>query len=117
VHNYQRSYPLRFAAEDDLGGKGSGKRELIGGRWVLDRRYDGSRNTRPEGVIYLVTGAGGASLYNPEQQDDPSTWSEFTCRFISKLHSLTVADVDGTKLTIRQLSLQGEELDRFTLTR
>jgi hypothetical protein len=117
VHNYQRSFPLRFVASPRPGGRRMQSKELIDGRWTLDKRFDGITNTQPEGVIYLVTGAGGASLYNPEQQDDPSSWSEFTCRFVSKVHSLTVASVDGNKLTIRQVSDQGAELDRFTVTR
>jgi hypothetical protein len=117
VHNYQRSFPLRFVAEQDSAGKPLRRKELVPGRWTLDKRFDGITNTRPQGLIYLVTGAGGASLYNPEQQDDPSSWSEFTCRFVSKVHSLTVAEVDGKKLTIRQLSDQGAELDRFIVTR
>ena len=73
--------------------------------------------TRPEGVIYLVTGGGGASLYNPEQEDDPASWQEFTHKFVSKVHSLTVADVNGKVLTIRQISLRGQELDRFRVTK
>ena len=68
-------------------------------------------------MIYLVTGGGGASLYNPEQQDDPSTWKEFTHKFVSKVHSLTIAEVDGPKLTVRQVSIRGEELDRFVVTK
>ena len=62
--------------------------------------------TRPDGVIYLVTGAGGAGLYNPEQQDKPETWQSFTDKFISKIHSITVADVDGKTLTVRQVSAE-----------
>ena len=68
-------------------------------------------------MIYLVTGAGGNTLYNPEQQDDPASWQPFTHKFISKIHTLTVADVDGTKLTVRQVSMNGEELDRFIVTK
>ena len=67
----------------------------------------------PEGVIYLVTGAGGAGLYNPEQQDKPETWQGFTDRFVSRIHSITVADVEGKTLTVRQVSAEGEEVDRF----
>ena len=65
------------------------------------------RNTRPQGVIYLVTGAGGNQLYNPEQQDDPGSWQPFTLEFISTVHSLTVADVEGRALTVRQVSAEG----------
>ena len=61
-------------------------------------------------MIYVVTGAGGQHLYNPEQHDDPDSWQEFTDKFVSKVHSLTVADVDGKTLTVRQLSADGQEL-------
>lgn len=87
------------------------------GAWTLDKAFDGKADTSPEGVIYLVTGAGGQHLYNPEQQDQPDTWQGFTHKFVSQVHSLTVADVDGPSLTIRQLSAEGKELDRFTITK
>ena len=95
----------------------SATKDLVPGTWTLDKAFDGATDTTPEGVIYLVTGAGGASLYNPEMQDKPETWREFTNKFISKLHSVTVAEVDGGKLTIRQLSADGEVLDRFIVTK
>ncbi len=66
-------------------------------------------------MIYLVTGAGGQHLYNPEQQDDPASWQEFTFKHVSKVHSLTVADLDGRSLTIRQLTTEGDEVDRFVI--
>jgi hypothetical protein len=34
---------------------------------------------------------------------------------ISQVHSLTVADVDGPRLTIRQVAADGRELDNFTI--
>ena len=71
----------------------------------------------PQGVIYLVTGAGGNTLYNPEQQDNPASWQSFTHKFISRIHTLTVADVNGATLTVRQVSINGAELDRFTITK
>ena len=122
VHNYQRSYPLRFVPSDANGasprfgadGK-PGKGRLVDGHLTLDKTFDGQTDTSPEGVIYLVTGAGGQHLYNPEQQDDPASWQAFTLNHISKIHSLTVADIDGSTLNIRQLSPTGEEVDRFTI--
>ena len=68
-------------------------------------------------MIYIVSGAGGQHLYNPEQQDDRSSWQEFTYKHISKIHSLTVADVDGSTLTVRQLTAEGEEVDHFVITK
>jgi hypothetical protein len=40
-----------------------------------------------------------------------------THKFISKIHTLTVADVNGATLTARQVSMYGAELDRFTITK
>jgi acid phosphatase type 7 len=122
VHNYQRSYPLRFVpaakngAAPIAGPDGRiAKTRHVDGRWTLDKAFDGAADTSPEGVIYIVTGAGGQHLYNPEQQDDPASWQEFTCKHISKVHSLTVADVDGPSLTVRQLTAGSDEVDRFVI--
>jgi len=117
VHNYQRTVPLRFSAERGRDGKLVRDQDRVPGRWTLDTLFDGRRETRPHGVIYVITGAGGNTLYNPEQQDDPRSWQPFTQRFISKIHSLTVADVDGATLTVRQVSAGGQELDRFVVTK
>jgi hypothetical protein len=125
VHNYQRTYPLRFVPGtpgDDKpvigkGGKPITGGRLVPGRWTLDKTFDGRTHTRPDGIIYLVTGAGGQHLYNPEQNDDPASWQGFTHKFASKVYSLTVADVDGPRLTVRQVSADGEEIDRFTINR
>ncbi len=123
VHNYQRSYPLRFAPDKQgtllVGGR-DGKTvrgRVVNGRWALDKSFDGRADTTPDGVIYVVTGAGGQKLYNPEQNDDPDSWQKFTDKFVSNVHSLTVADVEGKSLTIRQLTADGRELDRFTITK
>jgi acid phosphatase type 7 len=113
VHNYQQSFPLRFVPEKDATGNPVRKKDLVGGRWTLDKSFDGRSNTHPDGVIYLVSGAGGQDLYNPEQQDAPATWQPFTHKFIAKVNSLTVVDVRGPSLTVRQLDADGQELDRF----
>jgi 3',5'-cyclic AMP phosphodiesterase CpdA len=124
VHNYQRTYPMKFVpaeknnATPTLDEKGKlVKNRHVDGKWTLDKSFNGQSDTTPEGVIYVVTGAGGQHLYNPEQQDDPASWQEFTLKHISKVHSLTVADVDGPTLTIRQLTADGEEVDRFVVTK
>jgi 3',5'-cyclic AMP phosphodiesterase CpdA len=123
LHNYQRSYPLKFEPFKQgtlmVGGR-DGKTirgRVVPGRWTLDKAFDGKADTTPVGVIYIVTGAGGQKLYNPEQNDDPDSWQKFTDKFVSRVHSLTVADVDGKSLTIRQLTADGQELDRFTITK
>jgi len=123
VHNYQRSFPLRFVPDNKgtllVGGR-DGKTprgRIINGKWTLDKSFDGKKDTTPEGIIYLVTGAGGQDLYNPEQQGDPDSWQKFTDKFISTIHSLTVVDVKGNTLTFRQISADGKELDSFTVSK
>lgn len=123
VHNYQRSFPLRFTPDKQgvllVGGKDNKtiRGRVVNGRWVLDKRFDGKTNTRPDGIIYIVTGSGGQELYNPEQNDDPDSWQKYTDKFISNLHSLSVIDVDGKTLTLRQISPEGKELDSITITK
>lgn len=117
VHNYQRSFPLKFVVDKSPDGKMVRNKDLVPGQWTLDKTFDGKTNTQPSGVIYLVTGAGGASLYNPEQQGKPETWQGFTDKFISKQHSITVADVNGKTLNVRQVSADGEVVDQFVVTK
>jgi predicted phosphodiesterase len=116
VHNYQRSYPLKFAPDAPAAGEPVW-RNIVNGTLALDKEFDGVRNTKPKGVIYLVTGAGGARLYDSEQQDDPASWQPYTTRFISKVYSITVAEATVRKLTMRQVDADGNEIDRFVLTR
>ena len=123
VHNYQRSFPLKFAPEKKgtllVGGKDNKtvRGRVVPGAWTLDKTFDGKTNTTANGVIYIVTGAGGQELYNPEQEKDEDSWQKFTTKFISTVHSLTVADVNGKTLTIRQISADGKELDSFKVTK
>ena len=117
VHNYQRTYPMRFAPETGADGKFPKRSGQIAGKWTLDTSFDGRAKTRPSGVLYVITGAGGAGLYNPEQQDDRASWQEFTQVFLSTVHSLSVVDVSGRSLTLRQVSEDGKEIDRFTVTK
>ena len=118
IHNYQRTYPLRFVASPSAEGQAvaaAGGR--VPGRWTLDTAFDGITRTRPDGIIYIVSGGGGAPLYNREQHDDAASWQEFTARFVSNTHSLTIVDVTADRLTLRQVSAQGRELDRIAVTR
>ena len=115
VHNYQRSFPLRFRPKVNDGSPSEGR--LVAGSWTLDKEYDGGKRSQPKGVIYVITGGGGAKLYNPEQQDKPQSWQEFTHRFFSTQNSLTLADVDDHTATFRQLLADGAEIDRFVITK
>ncbi len=123
VHNYQRSYPMRFMPDKQgtllVAGKENKtiRGRVVNGRWTLDKQFDGKTNTSPHGIIYVVTGAGGQELYNPEQNNDPDSWQKFTATFISSVHSLTVAEVSSKSLIISQVDTEGKTLDSFTITK
>ncbi len=123
VHNYQRSFPLTFAPVKNslmlIGGKDSKtpRGTLVPGLWTLDKNYDGKKNTKPTGIIYIITGAGGKDLYNPEQETKPDSWEKFTDKFISTVHSFTLADVNGNTISIKQLTAAGKVLDSFIITK
>jgi hypothetical protein len=91
--------------------------KVVNGKWTLDKKFDGNRSTKPDGVIYIVTGAGGQTLYNPEQTNDTDSWQKFTARFESRVHSFTLLDVNGSVLTLRQVNINGKEIDRVKITK
>jgi hypothetical protein len=113
VHNYQRSYPLTFRPDDVP----AGKKGEVAGEWKIDTNFADGATAKPKGVIYIVSGAGGADLYNPEQQTDPGSWQSFTSKFISQVHSLSVVDVEGKTLRLKQLSDTGELVDSFRIAK
>ncbi len=121
VHNYQRTYPLTFKP-DNLGTQLVGANNIktgktVNGRWTLDKDFNGKRNTKTKGVIYITTGAGGQGLYNPEQTKDRDSWQKFTVKFESTVHSFTVMDVNGGVLTLTQVDINGKEVDRIRITK
>jgi hypothetical protein len=113
VHNYQRSYPLTFRPDDVP----AGKKGEVAGEWKIDTNFADGATAKPKGVIYIVSGAGGADLYNPEQQTDPGSWQSFTSKFIPQVHSLSVVDVEGKTLRLKQLSDTGELVDSFRIAK
>jgi acid phosphatase type 7 len=122
VHNYQRSYPMTFVPDGTgipmVGNTDNIRRgRVVNGRWTLDKNFNGKRKTKPQGVIYIVTGAGGQGLYNPEQTTDKDSWQKFTVKFESRVHSFTVMDVSGKSLTLRQVDINGKEVDRIKITK
>ena len=125
LHNYQRTYPMTFKSSKGrngtllIGGRDGTviRGRVVNGRWTLDKTFDGKTQTKPQGVIYVVTGAGGKELYDVDQHDAPDSWQPFTHRFVSNEHSLTVVDVSAKTMKIQQVTADGREVDAFTISK
>jgi len=127
VHNYQRTVPLKFAPKKN----DAGDRYIItpegrvDGVFTLDEKFDGISQTKPNGIIYIVSGAGGAGLYEtaisnkPElwKHEPPENWVPFTVKLVSDIHSFTLIETEGKKLTLRQLDEQGVAFDEIHVTK
>ena len=117
VHNYQRSKPIIFTLKPQPDGKGQGADGHVDGTWLVDANFDGASKTEPHGVIYVITGAGGATLHDTTRGSKPEKWLDFTQRFISNIHSFTLLDINPTKLHLTQIDDNGKEVDSMVVTR
>ncbi len=117
VHNYQRSYPFTFAPKTQADGATLGPKGEMAGAWTLDKNFKDGAGTKPQGVIYIISGGGGADLYSPGLQKDPEKWLEFTYKFISEEHSFSVVDIDGKTFRLKQISDAGKEVDSFQIVK
>lgn len=113
VHNYQRSYPLRFETASEA----PAKNHHLDGKWTLDTQFDGKAVTKANGVVYVVSGAGGAMLYDKGQGADRKSWLEFTQQFVSDVHSFTAVQINGARMSVRQIDTTGKVVDEFSLTK
>jgi len=127
VHNYQRTLPLTFDPKLDSTGthyvvSDAGR---VDGKFTLDETFDGVTNTKPKGIIYIVTGAGGAPLYDPSISGQPDLWKHdpqdnwvpFTAKIVSDKHSFTLVETDGKKLVLKQIDAKGSLIDEITITK
>jgi hypothetical protein len=124
-HNYQRPRPLKFVPAGpgksaDLGGKD----RRVPGTFTIDTEFDGIGKTRPTGILYIVTGAGGKHLYDAGFTDNPARWKhaddgdvDYVVKMVTDRHSLSVFEVDGPRLTLAQIDEAGQEFDRITVTK
>ena len=127
VHNYQRTLPIKFEPEKKESTKSyivseSGR---VNGKFTLDNNYDGVTNTKPDGIIYIVSGAGGAALYDNRISEKPELWKKgpaknwapYTSKLISHIHSFTIVETDGKKLILKQIDIDGNTIDSITITK
>ena len=124
-HTYQRTRPFKFEPSDLSAAKNlNSKKRLVPGKFTIDRNFDGMKNTKPEGILYLTTGAGGKHLYDPESNNNPESWlhaedgkADYVAKFVSDRHSLTVFDMDSKTLQLTQIDEWGAEIDKIKLTK
>lgn len=109
VHNYQRTFPIQVGSK-----LGVGKEELNKDDWSVDRSFDGTRNLKPKGVLYVVDGAGGAPLYNMELNEKPELWKPFQAKYFST-HCFSVVDISGNLFRLKQVDLNGKTIDQFSI--
>ncbi len=64
------------------------------------------------GVVYIVTGAGGARLYKARPVEEHPDW---LAAFEDRVHSFTKVTVVGDELSLEQIDLNGKSLDRWTM--
>lgn len=127
VHNYQRSLPLQFAPKkNEVGDRYVISPEgRVDGTFTLDQEFDGITKTTPKGVIHIVTGAGGAGLYDPALSGKPDLWKHepqenwvpFTAKIVSDIHSFTVIETNGKNLALRQINADGVIIDEIHISK
>lgn len=116
-HSYQRTYPIHFKEVEAPSSDREAKAGYVYGTFKIDKSFDGNKNTKPAGVIYVVSGGGGAHLSKAEIESDPAQWLPFTKVFAAKQHSLTLCHVEGKTFHLQQIAEDGKPLDDFTITK
>jgi hypothetical protein len=102
-----------------------GKKGQVDGKFALDTAFDGKKNTRPDGVIHVVAGGGGASLYGPGldetapylRKEFGANYADFTARLVADRHSFVVLNIAPDRLELQAINDTGDELDRITITK
>lgn len=112
-HCYERSRPLRFK-EDRLEGRLLTENCPVSGTFQIDTAFDGVKNTRPNGVVYVGCGASGAS-FNPNHKPNADQLQPFTAFFDQTVHSFTHVSIDRRRFELRQISEDGTEIDRLVI--
>lgn len=109
-HFYERSYPIRVKLDGEPAAA-QNPDGTVNGTIYLDKSFDGVNNQNPDGIIYVITGAGARASDEAHRPIE----RPFTAKVLHNINSFTKVDVDGARLTLRQLGADGEELDRITI--
>lgn len=126
-HNYQRSLPLKFKpAVNESGTQYLVSEEgSVEGAFEYDTGFDGKTNTVAKGIIYIITGAGGGTLYGPELTDHPEFWEKetseslehYTAKLVSDRHSFTLIETNGKELVLKQIDAEGNVFDQIKISK
>lgn len=79
-------------------------------RWSTMRA--GRKTTDGHGVVYIVTGAGGAELYAAQPRDK---WPDAVAFVDTANPSFTQVTIDGPVLALRQIDMTGRRIDELRL--
>jgi len=121
VHNYQRTVPLKFTP---LSPKRD-KRGRADGEFVFDREFDGVSNTRAKGIVHIVAGGGGATLYGPGldktsvtlKKEHGDNFADYTAKMVADRHSYVMVDLTPDTFKLRALDLNGVLIDQIVITK
>jgi acid phosphatase type 7 len=110
VHNYQRSKPILESHKALI------KSSLEANDWKTDEVFDGEKHKDTNGLIHIVTGAGGRGLYEPQYENDKSKWQPYQAQYKGQF-SFSQIDFDGDRLSFKQIDGRGNVIDQWTLNR
>ena len=117
-NSYQRSMPMHFTVAESQDLDRESKLGFVYGKFKLDRNFDSDSKNRPDGVIYVISGGGGAEPRAERRiQDDMTRWQPFTKKFFCANNSFTVLDVQDTELVMKQVSEDGSVVDSVKIAR
>ncbi len=117
AHMYDRSYPLKFTVAGGIKRSAMEADGKVPGKFVYDTKFDGVKNTVPSGIVYIVTGGGGAKLDSKELDSQPSLWQPSTVKLLGERHSFTVLDFTPQSLRLTQIDYEGNKFDEFVITK
>jgi hypothetical protein len=115
-HCYERSYPLTFEPKAGAKGFTVNADGTVDGVITLDRAYDGQKATKPKGIIYVVSGAGGANIY-PIDKKLITGSDSFIEKYDATGRSYSALEIDNKMLTFKQISEDGKVIDKFVITK
>jgi acid phosphatase type 7 len=117
-HCYQRSFPFTFKVDAAAVDKPftMNVEAIVNGAFDMDKNFDGVKNTKPKGIIYVVSGEGGARLY-PIDSNAIMAQDSYVTKHDDSTHSFSSLDIDDKSISFKQISEEGKVIDQFVVTK